>query len=320
MRASELTGALTDPQEVGRAVVPVVGEAVAPGERLLVAEEQCLVRRVEVDLVELVLRVQVDAARGHEPQRAVDLGGEQVVAAALGAGVDVLEVPRVHVRQVGEAALGERPQEVEGGRGLVVRPHEPVGIGTAGRRLEREVVDHVAAERRELELVARLGGRRTRLGELPGDAADLHRGDTAAVREHDGHLQDDLELVADGVGGERVERLGAVAGLQHEPALFGDRGECLGEAAGLAREHERRDLAQRRQRPVERRGIGPVGLLSRPGSACHESGAHCFMWNSSPSWSIGVAGVGAGGGHRYPLGPVGAPVAGSMARRRIWSS
>ena len=36
------------------------------------------------------------------------------------------------------------------------------------------------------------------------------------VGEHDRHLQDDLELVADGVGGEGVERLGAVAGLQQE--------------------------------------------------------------------------------------------------------
>ena len=107
MRAVELTGALADPQQVGRAVVPVVGEAVAPGERLLVAEDQRLVRRVEVDLVELVLGVEVDAAGGHEAQRAVDLAGERLVAAALGAGVDELEVPRVHARQVGEAALRE---------------------------------------------------------------------------------------------------------------------------------------------------------------------------------------------------------------------
>ena len=53
VRAVELAGALTDPQQVRGAVVPVAGEAVAAGERLLVAEQQRLVRRVEVDLVQL---------------------------------------------------------------------------------------------------------------------------------------------------------------------------------------------------------------------------------------------------------------------------
>ena len=101
------------------------------------------------------------------------------------------------------------------------------------------------------------------LGELPGDAADLDRGDAAAVGEHDGHLQDDLELVADRVRRERVERLGAVAGLQHEAALLGDRGQRVGEAPRFAREHERWYLAQGGERGVERDGIGPVGLLLR---------------------------------------------------------
>ena len=73
MRAVELVGAVPDPQQVRGAVVPVAGEAVAAGERLLVAEEQRFVRRVEVDFVELGLGVEVDAARGHEAQRAVDL-------------------------------------------------------------------------------------------------------------------------------------------------------------------------------------------------------------------------------------------------------
>ena len=53
VRAVELAGAVTDPEQVRRAVVPVAGEAVLAGERLLVAEQQRLVGRVAVDLVEL---------------------------------------------------------------------------------------------------------------------------------------------------------------------------------------------------------------------------------------------------------------------------
>ena len=46
-----------------------------------------------------------------------------------------------------------------------------------------------------------------------------------------------------------------------KPSPLGDRGERLGEAARLAREHERRDRAQLGERGVERGGVGPVGLL-----------------------------------------------------------
>ena len=41
--AVELAGALADPEHVGRAVVPVAGERVLAGERLLVAEDERLV-------------------------------------------------------------------------------------------------------------------------------------------------------------------------------------------------------------------------------------------------------------------------------------
>ena len=47
-------------------------------------------------------------------------------------------------------------------------------------------------------------------------------GHARRVRQHDGHLQDDLELVADGVGGERVEALRAVAGLEEERLARGN--------------------------------------------------------------------------------------------------
>ena len=74
--AVELAGALADPEHVGRAVVPVAGERVLPGEGLLVAEDERLVAGVEVDLVQLGLGLGVDAAGLHEPQGPVDLVGD----------------------------------------------------------------------------------------------------------------------------------------------------------------------------------------------------------------------------------------------------
>ncbi len=95
MRTIELVRPMADPQQVRGAVVPVAGDAVAPGERLFVSEEERFVRGVEVDLVELRLRLEIDAARSHEPQRAVDLLRELVVAFALAPAGDELEVPLV---------------------------------------------------------------------------------------------------------------------------------------------------------------------------------------------------------------------------------
>ncbi len=57
-----------------------------------------------------------------------------LVAAALGAGGHELLVPLVHPGEVGEAALGERPQQVQRGRRLVVGGQQPFRVGQPGGR------------------------------------------------------------------------------------------------------------------------------------------------------------------------------------------
>ena len=54
--AVELAGPLADPEHVRGAVVPVAGERVLAGEGLLVVEQQRLVAREEVDLLDRCLR------------------------------------------------------------------------------------------------------------------------------------------------------------------------------------------------------------------------------------------------------------------------
>ena len=82
--AVSLARPVADPQHVGRAVVPLAGERVPPREALLIVEEQPLVARPHVDLVQPPLGHEIDPARGHEAQRALDLGGDRLVAATLG--------------------------------------------------------------------------------------------------------------------------------------------------------------------------------------------------------------------------------------------
>ena len=107
VRAVQLARTVADPEHVGGAVVPVARERVAPRERLLVVEQQALVARPDVDLVQLRRRREVDAACGHEGQRALDLGGHQLVALALRRALDEVLVPCVHLLEIGEATLGE---------------------------------------------------------------------------------------------------------------------------------------------------------------------------------------------------------------------
>ena len=70
---------------------------------------------------------------------------DRLVAPAFTAARDELLVPHVHLRQVREAALGERPQQVQGRRRLVIGGDESFRIGRAGRSGGRQVVDDVPA-------------------------------------------------------------------------------------------------------------------------------------------------------------------------------
>ncbi len=118
------------------------------------------------------------------------------------------------------------------------------GSGNRGFSREVDVVDDVAAIARQLLTADRFGRRRARLGELAGDAADLHHRLAAGEGQDHRHLQEDAEEVADIVGGMLGEALGAVAALEQESLALGNLGELALELARLARENERRIAGQ----------------------------------------------------------------------------
>ena len=105
---------------------------------------------------------------------------------------------------------------------------------------EFRAVDDVAAIDRQLDTVALLGRRRARLGELSGDAADLHHRRRRRVGQDHGHLQEHAKEVADIVGAVLGEAFGAIAALQQECLARRDLGERPLEIARLAGEHQRR--------------------------------------------------------------------------------
>ena len=107
----------------------------------------------------------------------------------------------------------------------------------------------------------------------PAIRATLHDGSAGAVGEDKRHLQDDLHLVADPVGGNAVERFGAVARLEQERFALRDPAQLGGEVAGFTREDQRRQLGQVLAHPSRVLRVGPLdGLGGR--KARHESFDH----------------------------------------------
>ena len=72
MGAVELSGAFAHPHHVGRAVEPVAGQGVHPGQALLVGQDKCLVAGPEVHLVQPRFGAQIDATGRHEAQSPVN--------------------------------------------------------------------------------------------------------------------------------------------------------------------------------------------------------------------------------------------------------
>ncbi len=239
-----LARAVADPQHVGRAVVPVARGRIDAGQRLLVLQQQRLVAGEEVGLGDLRRGRRGEPAGRHEVQRLVEARGKIVVALRCRRVAHEVEVPAVDLVQVGIAALGEGAQQVQRRGRLVVGLHHALGIGQARLGGELEAVDVVAAVGRQLDLADLLDVGRARLGELAGHAADLHHRHAGAVGQHDGHLQQHAERVADVVGGEILEALGAVAALQQEGVARGHLGQRRLELARLAGEDQRRIAAQ----------------------------------------------------------------------------
>jgi hypothetical protein len=261
MRRAFEARAVADPQHVCRGVVPAAGQAVLPGQRLLIGQQQRLVAGVEAGGLQLRHGLGIDAAGLHEIECLADPVRHLREFLRPGAAAHIIERPAVHLVQVGIAALSEGAQQVERGGGLVVRLHHALRVRLAAFRRERDVVDDVAAIARQLLLADRLGRRGARLGELARHAADLHDRQLGGEGQHHRHLEQHAEGVADVVGVKLGKALGAVAALQQEclAALHG--GQILSQRARFAREHQRGIARQLLLRCGKRRRIVIGGHL-----------------------------------------------------------
>ncbi|MNE68797.1 hypothetical protein D3C80_1644780 [compost metagenome] len=142
MGTVQLAGAVADPQHVRRAVVVVAGQAVLAHEGFFIVQQQRFVGGEEAGFAQLRRAVQTTGA--HERQGFVDAVGQLVILVGQRRVGDEVQVPLVHLVQVGKPALGEGAQQVEAGSGLVVGLQQALRVGDAAFRVEADAVDDVA--------------------------------------------------------------------------------------------------------------------------------------------------------------------------------
>ena len=207
---------------------------------------------------------QVQPAGLHEGQRLGNPVGQFQITLRR-ARIDI-EQPLMHAAEAGVAAVGQRANEIQRRGGMAERLDQPCRIGHARGGRELRAVDDVAAIARQLLAVLLLGRRRARLGELPGDAADLHHRHGRGIGQHHRHLQEHAQEVADVVGADVVgarigEALGAVAALQQEALSRRNAAKLLLEVARLAGKHQRRIACELFLDGLQRRLVRVLGHL-----------------------------------------------------------
>ena len=126
MGAIELARAVADPELVRREEEQPI--TLGPQQRTLVVEHEHLVTREQLDRPQ---RAVVDAARGHEPQAPVDLGGDALVTLAGAGAAHEIHVPLVQPVQIGQPGAGDRARQVHRGRGVGVGADQPAGVRAA---------------------------------------------------------------------------------------------------------------------------------------------------------------------------------------------
>jgi hypothetical protein len=108
-------------------------------------QQQCIVTGEELGRPHVGRGSRINAAGPYEGERFADTVGQGGIAGALRRCRHEILVPLLHPRQIGESALGERAQQIQGHRGLVVGLEHPRGFRHPRRRGEGVAVDDVAA-------------------------------------------------------------------------------------------------------------------------------------------------------------------------------
>ena len=173
------------------------------------------------------------------------------------------EVPVLWMMQIREAAVDQRPDEVQRERRALVAAQQQGRIGLSGLLGELWAVDDIPAIGRQGHPITGLGVGGARLRILAGHATDADDGTFEAVDEHQAHLQQYLETLGDAARIAVLEALCAVSTLQQEPIPPLGGGELAKQSFDLPRDHDGRQSGELCHHSIECHAVTVVRLLSR---------------------------------------------------------
>ena len=195
MRPADLGGPHADPRHVRGEVVPAILTRDETGLGLFVMEDQSFVAGIEIGAQRLVDLLRADGLEELEPIG--DRGDDPLVLDPKRRMTDETEVPVLRVMQIREAAVDQRPDEVQRERRALIAAQQQGGIGFPGLRRELRSVDDIASVGGQRHPVTGLGVGRARLRVLTGHAAYADDGTLETVDEHQTHLKQYLETLGD---------------------------------------------------------------------------------------------------------------------------
>ena len=233
----KVAGALTDPEHVGGAVVPLASGGILSSQGLLVREEEALVSSEEVGLSEIWVG-RVDADGLHETERFINLVGKLAITRSLLGILHEIQVPGMEATKIGISTGREGPKDVESLGTLMVGLDHVEGVvptSLLGELLGVDDVTTVGGERDAILDLIRLG---TGLGELSSHASNLDDGHGTAEGQYQTHLENDTEGIPNMINVELIEGLGTVTAHEEEALSVASTGQLLVERADLASENK----------------------------------------------------------------------------------
>ena len=141
----QLSRTLTDPDHMGGGVEPFAGPPVEAGQGTLEVQQQGLVAGEDLDPAQVRMALGRDPDGLHEGQGLGDLVGQLAVFVAIGAVGGEPHGPAMDVVEVGIAAAGEGPEQVQRRGRLIVGAQQALRVRDAFLRGEGHAVDDVAA-------------------------------------------------------------------------------------------------------------------------------------------------------------------------------
>src|SRR5262245_61574772 len=168
------------------------------------------------------MTLKIEAASLQEAKSFRDAIGKFDVTSRLRAVLDETKHPLTNAAKIGIATLRESAEQIERRSRLPVCFDLPTGVRSSSILSESDVVYNVAAIAGQFLAIAFLAWRGARFCKLTGNATDFDHRRSCGIGQHDRHLQEHADKIADIVCSVLRKAFCTVSALQQESFALRD--------------------------------------------------------------------------------------------------